>query len=1299
MQKTFNAIENTKAHGMAQRLLSSVSWLGCLTAIFLLMCAGTAMAQLSGKGAVTGTVTDKMGAVVPGAEVTATNGATNISTTAKTTGSGAYNFTNLDPGIYTVTVTAQGFAKQAQENIHVNAMESQAYNPVLTVSSTNEVITVTAEPPALETSNATLGATMEQETYAELPIEMGAYGSPDQRRATDFAYLMPGVQGNMTNGNATTNTGVVNGSGSRGAVSNVYIDGIPFVRAGGNGDPRYVWSAISVDAVDQFQVQTTGSPAIYEGQGVMNYSVKHGGTQFHGSVYEFFRNTALDTWGWFGKIPNAATGVPVKPIEHSNEYGIAIGGPLVPFGSLKEKLFFFTNYNGFRYSSATPTPMRFPSNAERNGDFSADGVNIYDPSTEATCASFNGGKPCRYQYGYGPSGTSGTAGNPVQIGTPNVIPSSQFAATALKMQSFLPSITNTSTGNNYVAANQTGLTNWSTTSRIDYNISSKDTLSVLGAVGRQASSVPVGQTTAGRNTAMLPYNYGQAYAPKTAVWTVEETHVFSSNLLNQLKWGYARYNGPTFNPNDNPKYAATAMGISGLPQGQAMNMFPIVCFSPNGSACSATNLSNPTQWNGATETTTVAANYTAVDNLQWNVGKHSFTFGGQVAWLLYNVVNATGGSTPITLTTAPTETAQLNNAFVTVANTGLPYAGFLIGQMDKGTFTQYLQNEFGARFRAISPYVQDDWKMTNKLTLNLGLRYDFYPTLTEVHNAGSFFNPTLANPVTGLNGALQFTGTGAGTCNCSTPANNYFKNFGPRLGLAYQLDSKTVIRASYGVMYSHGNAVGGLNTSLGTLGFSAAPTFSSSGSLVTTMPGFLAGGSGSIPTFTGPTGVASGPAFGSGYTKTSGYTGTPSSGMNYNDPYLGGRAPEFINWSFGIQRQIASKMTLTASYVGSEGHFLQLDSNNARGYWANALDPKYLGLGVRLADTGTTGTTVTQDCATYNLTCAGLSNFTTSQPLSTLLKPFPFQSVSDGFGYVGNANYHGLQAVLSTRAWRGLTVNANYTWSRAIDDGGTFRTGYPIPAGTLANHPTLSYKADRIERSVSTSNQPQHFVATAVWDWPFGKSVLAQNPIERAIMGGFKFSGVYQAYSGSPLAITGSTCQTNPAVSTCAPTLNPNFTGSARQNGKWGHGVTWANYNATSSNQPTSSSTFIVPSVGSTTTPASGPFISPVAPSGQKSLLASGGSYDYTFGDAPRTAPYNINGPGNYQLDLAMVRSFPLHITEASKLDFRAEWYNVTNHTLFAVASTAVGNANFGQVTQSGNLNRKSAQFSARISF
>ena len=224
----------------------------------------------------------------------------------------------------------------------------------------------------------------------------------------------------------------------------------------------------------------------------------------------------------------------------------------------------------------------------------------------------------------------------------------------------------------------------------------------------------------------------------------------------------------------------------------------------------------------------------------------------------------------------------------------MAYASFLVGEIDKGSFTQYLQNEFGARFRAISPYIQDNWKVTPKLTLDLGLRWDYFPSITEVHNAESFFSPTLANPITGVNGALQFTGHGAGTCNCSTPVNNYFKNFGPRIGVAFQIDSKTVIRSSYGVMFTHGNAVGGLATSLGTLGFSAAPSFSANGSLLSTMP--LTGTNGAIPAFQPAAGVASGPAYGTGYTTTCGYTGTPSS-VGYVDPYVGGRAPEYINWS------------------------------------------------------------------------------------------------------------------------------------------------------------------------------------------------------------------------------------------------------------------------------------------------------------------------------------------------------------------------------------------------------------------
>jgi hypothetical protein len=1300
--------------------------------VIAMMAPFGAQAQLSGKGAVTGTVADKTGAVIPGAVVAATNNATGITTTTTTTGAGDFVFSNLDPGMYTVTTSANGFEKLVQANIHVNAMESHAYNPVLTVGRSSVEITVTAAPPQLETSNATVGATMENEVYAELPIEMGAYGQTDQRRATDFAFLMPGVQGNNTNGNPTTNTGVVNGSGARGAASAVYVDGVVFVRAGGNGDPRYVWTAISVDAIDQFQVQTTGYSAVYEGQGVMNYTVKQGGSKQHGSVYEFFRNTSLDTWGFLAHAPSPITGVPIKPVEHSNEYGINLSGPLVPFGKWKEKVFYYGNYNGFRYTSATPTAMSFPTPNEQAGNFTQTGTfvsgsdtPIYDPSSQAACTSNNTTGPhypCRYQYGLPFSGTPGPGGggytlaNAPDITKVNVIPSTQWSPITSAMQKLLPQTgIGTALQNNYIAANATGLTNWSTTDRIDFLPTSSDTLTFIFADGRQASSNPVGQSTAGRNVGPVPFSYGQTYAPKTAVGIIEETHIFTPHLINQLKWGYARYNGPTFNPNQNPTDAATGSNV-GLSfnnttpvSGQALQTFPVVPFVGSNS---------PTAWGGTIANSTIAENYTAMDNLQWTFGKHSFTFGGQVAWLLYNTYAATGGTTPMVLGSGVNETSNFastgTNNYTLKTGTGMAYASFLLGQIDGAsgknnassastyTYTDYSAHPgYGARFRPISPYIQDNWKVTPQLTLDLGLRYDFFPSVREVKDDASFFDPNLANPlVGGLLGALNFTGHGTGTCNCDTPVKNYYRNIAPRLGAAYQLNSKTVIRSSWGVMYTHGDAVGGLASTIGTLGFSNAPPMSAVNDF-TAMTGLLAGGDlnpsgnavnttsgwkqGLLPAYAAPTGVSSGPGYGTGYNGTN---STKPSGSTFDDPYLGGRAPEYINWTFGIQRQITNALAATVTYVGSEGHFLQLDSNMARGFQSNQLDPKYLVLGSKLADKGAA---VITDCGasgavtTNGFSCnsTALAYFNSSAPLSTLLTPYPFESPSDSFGYVGNANYHGLQATANMRAWHGLTVNASYTYSRSIDDAGTFRSGYAIPAAFLANNTasTPSWKVDRIERTVSTSNQMHHFVATAVWDWPLGKTFLNTNGYERAIFGGFKFSGVYQQFSGSPLAITEATPQTNQAQQGAPAVLNPNFSGSARQNGRWGKGATYANYNTHS---------YIVPSTGTTKAAATGPFIDTKLDSTE---------YNYLFGDAPRTAPYGLVGPGTYQLDLAMVRSFPLHLTASSRLNFRAEWYNVTNHTFWSVADTKIDDSNFGTVTPSGSNNRKAAQFSARIEF
>jgi hypothetical protein len=1252
-----------------RRTICAVALLLPVTAMLTL--TPTAHAQLAGKGAVSGTILDPTGAAVPGATIVITRNSTSVPTKTVSTSAGDYSISTLDPGKYTITVTAPGFEKLTQQNVEVNALETQTFSPKLTLGVETDTVTVSTAPPQLETTNAQLGATLENDMYSALPIEMGANGQPDQRRASDFAALLPGVQFNETNGNATTNTGVVNGSGSRGAASAVYIDGVPFTNGAGEGDPRFVWTAISVDAVDQFQVETSGYPALYEGQGVENFNIKQGGNKYHAAAYEFFRNTALDTWGFY-KANNPVTNLPEKPVEHQNEYGIILSGPLVPFGTWKDKLFFFGNYDGFRYLHDSPSVISFPNAAEQAGNFQ--GIEqIYDPSTQSACTANNTNatnKTCRYEYGYMYGGTPGLNGNPVLgPGGPaavDVITPSEISSIAQALQSKIPTLVNQNPTNNYVSQNASALSNWTMTDRIDYNISQKDSLSVTAALGRQGSSVPVGQTTSGRNTGPLPYNYAQAYAPKTAVGIIEETHTFTNNLLNQFKYGFARYNSPGVNADNNPAYAATAVyGYGGLPAGQAAGSFPIVTFA---------GANAPTNWAGDNANTGVSNSYTLIDNLQWVKGKHTLTAGIDLAWIQYNYLSETGGSSPVTLATAVTETAGFTNASPSpTSGTGDAYASFLIGQIDKASLSQNTVAETGARFRPISPYVQDNWKVTSKLTLDLGLRWDYYPTYTEAHNVLSFFDPNLTNPVTNAPGALQYAGKGTGTCNCATNVNNYYKNFGPRLGFAYQSDPKTVWRGSYGVMYTHGNGVGGSAVSrqgTGTLGFSAAPSFSSNTSTYLTTAPLQAG----FPAYTPAAGVASGNAYGTGYTNIAGYTGSPQS-ASYGDPYYGGRAPQYINYTFGMQHQWTPNFTTTMSYVGSQGHFLIADGSNADGYHSDQLDPKYLSLGNCL---GLAVSKLTPACLTSLSTSGGIipAWFNTGQTLATALMPFPQYKVSNAYDNTSNSNYNGLQISAQKRFAHGTTFMANYTWSRVIDDGGTFRSGYAIPAAYSNNG--RSYKQDAIERSVSTSNQPHHFVFTGVENLPFGSGQLGGGHAwSRALLGGFKFSQILQMNSGSPLPIIASTCQTNQAQSTCEPTLNPSFTGNARATGRWSGFVP----------------NIVVPGGNCTTTAPTGPFINPVS-----TCLNTAYAPSYTFGNAPRTAAYGLTGPGNFNLDISLRRVFPLHLGADSKLSLQADLYNVTNYVLFTGVGETVGSGGFGVPTSQFN-NPRAGQLSARIEF
>lgn len=1259
----FNIAGTRQGRSISRRIFSTILAVVLGAAAF----GGAAYAQLAGKGELRGTAKDSTGAVVPNATVTATETTTGISTTRTTNASGEYDLSPLDAGIYTVTVAASGFEKLSQADVHVNSLEIADYDPVLSVGSANETVTVTTAPPLLETSNAVLGATMEQEVYSALPIQMGAGGNFDQRRATDFAVLMPGVQGNETNGNATTNTGVVNGSGSRGAASAVYVNGLPFTSVAGEGDTRYVWSAISVDAVDQFQVQTSGYSAIYEGQGVQNYTVKTGGNKFHGSAYDFFRNTALDTWGFFAPaltIKNPVTGVvnpATKPTEHENEFGATLSGPII-----KNKLFLFANYDEYKFSHGPLSVLQsLPTAAEVTGDFRDQGVNIYDPRS-TTC---NGaGTTCtRKQF------VSDATNIGIPVGTPNVIPKGSQDPVALAMESFLTKDYSlpTTIGNNFVGGYKFGLYNWMTTDKVDWIVNSKNTVSLTFGKGRQASVGPASQTTAGRNvTPFAPYNYGQVYAPKTTVWTLQETYVISPKILNQFNYGFGRYNGPTFNPNSGGAFAATALGITGLPAGQASNAFPITTFS-------GTNA--PTGFAGTSANTAISNAYVMTDNLQWTFGNHNVTVGAQYSWLEYQyLINATGTS-PLTIANAPTETENFKSGTTLDSTTGYSYASFLAGAADSQTLTDSLAvPETGARFHPLSPYIQDDWKVSSRLTLNLGLRWDYYPTYEEEHDRLSYFNPTGSNSITGTMGTVEFAGSAAGTagCNCRTNVSNYYKNFGPRLGFAFQSDPKTVWRGSWGVMYTHGNGVGGSAISrngTGTLGFTTSPKPTFTNTLAnTTQPQFnnqflVAGFQGLIPA---PTLPNFSPTIGTGY-----YIGGPTpQTATYGDPYLGGRAPQYINWSFGFQRTLTDSMSLTVSYVGSEGHFEITDGGNARGLWVDQLNPAFLTAGATLLTAKATPANVAAAVAAAGIPAPNYNSatFDPTQTVATALKPFPQYSLSDAYGDVANSIYHGLQATVQKRLSHGLTFMANYTFSKAIDDGGTFRSGYAIPAQFIQTG-GKSWAADRIERTVSTSSQPQHVVITGVYDLPFGKGMLGgNNAFTRALLSNFKVSSIIQMYSGSPLAITessSSTCTaTNPAAGTCMPNYAAGVSPTAMAKiHDWGHGVTAA----------TASSTSFI---------NSGLFAH--APTTAAAPL---------FGNLPRTAPFGLYGPGNYDVDLSVRRTFGLGF-EGVNLLLEGDLYNLTNHTQFGGIGTAFGSTTFGQVSTQANTSRD-AQLTAKIEF
>ena len=1159
---------------------------GCFRWMYLLLTAwtGAAIAQVAGGGSIQGTVTDPSGAVVPQAQVKATNTATGVETLRLTTNAGFYVITPLPAGEYTVSVMAPGFRTTTQEKIIVDALATVSLSLQLKLGSANEQVTVTESPTMLHTDDATLGGTMENNVYTSLPLAMN--GVP--RDPTQFVALMPGVSGMSTQVAGPTTEAF---NGTRGE-NELYVEGIPLTFPSQQADTRNLAFGVSVEAVDQFQAETNGQKAQYSGQGMQNFVLKSGSDRFHGSVYEYFRNTDLDARGFF----------PARvPIEHQNEFGGTFGGPIK-----KDKIFFFGSYGGYYYKTGeTPELESIPTLAERTGDFSALPATIYDPRSQS-CS----GAICSKQ----PFGG-------------NLIPASSISKVSKSFQSYLPNPTNGNITNNYLASLPEGLHNNNTTEKVDFNLSAKNRFYVVYSKGRYETD-GTGSLAPNTDSMPLPYTQGRIVQENTLISQVHYTRVFTPALLNDFSFAYNRIYIPLISDTAGGQYPVKA-GITGLPGGSASDVFPTINFG-------GTNA--PNVWAG---TNAVAFDQTEnvwamMDQLLWVHGKHAIAFGFQLQRMQDDNMNPDTG-TRATFSFSNSETAGFSPTGTLLSTTGNAYASYLLGGLDSASVTDNYVTELGSRFHGYAAFIQDDWKVASRLTLNLGLRYDLMGPYHEAYNRTSYLDPLQPNPAAlGRLGALAFAGYGPGTCNCgNVPINAHYLNFGPRIGLAFRATGKTVIRGGFGIVYAHqaGTGNNGTGVSPGQLGINASASFASA---VTGQPAF--NWDSGVPAYQKPPFISAG--YGAGFTTTN-----PSGAVsiNYVPWKIAGKPPYFENWNFGIQREITANMTVSATYAGSGAHFIL--GNSAVGIWTNSMPLQDLALGALL---GAQATPANIAAAQAIIPGIGLPFANYQGTISQMLKPYPQYA---GIGYLwgtrGTSTYNSLQLNLNRRFSRGLTFNVNYVFSKELDNLGSNRNPF---SGSL-------------DRALGAGHRPQVLAATLVYALPFGKGHLLDGggTVVRAIVSKWQLSGVFTYSSGTPLTITGSGCTVTGISSTCIASYNPAFSGPARINGTYGQGN--------------------------------------IIGSGVVSYLDKRAFVDpapYTFGNLPRSAPFGLLGPYLLNEDFSLRRE--IAIREKAKLAFEANMFNITNSVHFGAPGTNIDSANFGQVSSQANLPRK-VQFNARVTF
>ena len=1240
-------------------------------------------------GTVSGVLTDASGAVVEGAKVVLVDQEKGYTFNTTSDSSGRYLFRSIPPGVYSVSAEAKGFGKTVSGRFKVDINENATTNLTLKVSGASQSVQVNAEAQAIQTEDAETGQVVNRRFINDLPLI--------DRSVVELAALAPGVTemddqcSEFAGGGTCTGTNFVS-NGSRGSTADILSDGASVTNSEPNGGITAATYLPSPEAVEEFKVEQTNFSAEYgfSGASVVNMITRSGTNAFHGGLYNFSRDQFTDANNWF----NNHYGVPLPHVRR-NDYGATIGGPII-----KNKTFFFFDYEGTRSASLGTAQAGVPSDAMRAGDFgevcpangNTDQNGNYHPGAwDTTVGSPNYGQCVQaddptmtaivgsgqiwdpYQRYYdsndGAAAWTGqtsfipfnnigtyispgcnqaalTASSPGSLCPPsNLEPAAGIAGNlidpvAKTMMSYFPE------PNISAAAGGTIYRNWISSGanhgyndqfdiKVDHRFSQKNLASV-----KYSQQWSHGSSFNCFGNFTDPCEGGPNRTTAHA-FAINDTHTITPTLLVNATLGFSR--GAWHIDAYNPQGVSDPLGTLGLPSYLYANGFkgvPPICLSQYFSAGFCAMGTDP-YGNYRLGQDTGQLTF-AVDKVH---GSHEMKFGydSRLHQINYIQTNAPVGYFSFDTSGSGSCPGLASGNY---PNSGINFCGgdsmasFLMGTMNGNSYYEIQDRPADENYQ-FGFFALDNWKVNQKLTLNLGVRYDVTKPRTERYNRMDYFNPNATSPLN--NGSLTYTdqfngpttlqlkgGEVFATPNQRTTYVTDWSDFQPRVGFAYQFAPKMVVRGGYGIYY--GQSRSGVT---GVMPY-GGQGFSQYTNVINTYQN-----DGAIPWLhlsnPFPNGLIQAPGSSLGLLNDVGYGANGplrTAGAN--------RTPQEQSWSFGFERELPGNVLINAEYIGKKGTHLPFSGSNYINHLGTFVENPSTNINNLL-------TYVQNPFSSQNGGPISDPNSTLSSPqvqeLQLQLPYTQFTGVTIEPQMIANSIYHGLQLGAEKRYSNGLQFLVTFTWSKSIDDSSQADDNVTWTGSfTSLQDPNKPW----LERSLSTFDIPYVTQFTYTYDLPFGrgKLLLGNAPgWANAVIGGWKTNGIWRIADGRPLTFFCADCNPLPTYAGQRPLL----VGKPKRNsGDWVDQY----------------------------------FADPSTNVFQRTP-------DFTLSNTPR-AYGGLRTPWSFTTDLSVAKQIPLtRVREEMNLELRIEARNAFNHPVFGTPDTSVDDPSFGQISYTSQLPRE----------